>query len=276
MYLNYPRPDGRRVAITHPLNLAWVATLEEESAYANPTKSQKQTLAFHGHSRAGNVTGHLVYANYGSRDDFQKLKDMGVEIEGSIVLVRYHGAQREAAFKVKAAEQHGALGCLIYSDPKVDGFVRGHSWPNGRWRPKDSVERDSVSLKSVILGDPLTPGYASTVDAQRISKDNNPGLVNIPSLPLSWRDAEVLLKALGGHGQRVPKGWVAGTLESADCWTGGRTAPVVHLRNELDESDKEPIYNVMGSIPGIESPGQKVIVGNHRDAWCFGAGDPGR
>ena len=274
--MNYPKENGRRVAIIDPPESHWVAQLEEENVYEDPKPQQKQSLVFHGHSRAGNVTGHLVYANYGAREDFQKLKDDGVDLRGSIVLVKYGGAQTDRALKVKAAGEAGAAGCLIYSDPKEDGFVQGKTWPDGRWRPSDSVQRGSVSLMSRVLGDVLTPGWASTKDAERISKEDNPGLVEIPSLPLAWRDAQKLLQSLLNHGHPVPTDWIGGVPEIKEWWTGDKDSPVVHLQNEQDENDKQIIYNVMGFIEGIETGYQKVIVGNHRDAWCFGSADPGR
>jgi len=274
--LNYPKAGGRRVAIVEPPELAWEAKLEEEPVYENATPQKQQTLVFHGHSRAGNVTGPLIYANYGSREDFQRLRDDGVNMTGAIALVRYYGTQGDRAMKVKAAEQAGAAGCLIYSDPKEDGFLKGEPWPNGRWRPSDGVQRGAVSLMSWVVGDVLTPGWASVVGAERVSKDNNPGLVNIPSLPLAWRDTQRLLQVLKGHGQMVPEGWRGGVPEIEEWWSGNQSSPIVHLKNEQDEVEQQAIWNVMGVIEGVEEKAKKVIVGNHRDSWCFGAGDPGR
>ncbi|EON65282.1 hypothetical protein W97_04520 [Coniosporium apollinis CBS 100218] len=275
VYLNYPTAGGRRVAIVEPPELAWEAKLEEENVYENPTPQQQQTMVFHGHSRAGNVTGPLVYANYGSREDFKRLEDMGIDVKGSIVLVRYYGTQGDRALKVKAAELAGAVGCLIYSDPKEDGFLKGDVWPKGRWRPSDGVQRGAVSLMSWVVGDILTPGWASIKGAKRVSKDNNPGLVNIPSLPLAWRDAQRLLQVLKGHGQKGPQEWVGGVPGVEEWWTGDKTSPIVHLKNEQDEVEKSPIQNVLGLFRGVEAQGKKIYVGNHRDSWCFGAADPG-
>ncbi|KAI9830403.1 MAG: hypothetical protein M1826_004826 [Phylliscum demangeonii] len=275
VYLNYPRPSGRRVAIIHPANLTWEAKLEEDRVYADEDSLKVQTAAFHGHSRAGNVTGPLIYANYGSREDFKTLERLGISVRGAIVLVRYYGTQGDRALKVKAAELAGAAGCLIYSDPADDGFRKGEVWPKGRWRPSDGVQRGAVSLMSWVVGDVLTPGYASTPDAVRVSKDQNPGLVNIPSLPLAWRDAQPLLQCLKGHGAKVDDDWIGG-VPGVDEWrTGNQSSPTILLANEQDEEDKQPIWNVLGKIRGVEEPAKTVIVGNHRDAWCFGGGDPG-
>ncbi|KAK4954752.1 hypothetical protein LTR66_013511, partial [Elasticomyces elasticus] len=274
VYLNYPTVEGRRVAIVDPPEMRWQAKLDEEPVYPNAGPGQKNTLSWHGNSRAGNVTGPLVYANGGSREDFQTLKDMGINLNGSIVLVKYYSTQGDRALKVKAAELAGASGCLIYSDPQEDGFLKGEALPNGRWRPDDAVQRGAVSLMSWVVGDVLTPGWASSMNANRFSINDNPGLNNIPSLPLAWRDAQKLLQALEGHGQKVPLDWVGG-VPDVEWWTGDDSSPTVHLQNEQDENIYQQIWNVHGTIRGIESPRKKIIVGNHRDAWCFGSVDPG-
>ncbi|KAE9984673.1 hypothetical protein BLS_001668 [Venturia inaequalis] len=275
VYLNYPREGGRRVAILDPPELAWQAKLEEEPAYPDGGKARQNTMVFHGHSRAGNVTGPLIYANYGSREDYKRLYDTGIAINGTIALVRYYGSQGDRALKVKAAEEWGVKGVLIYSDPADDGFVKGKPYPEGPWRPSDGVQRGAVSLMSWIVGDVLTPGWASTKDAKRISKDNNPGLTNIPSLPLAWRDAQKLLQSLKGHGEALPEEWIGGVPDIQEWFSGDQTSPTVLLMNEQDEVEKQRIVNVIGRYEGVEQKAKKVVVGNHRDSWCFGAGDPG-
>lgn len=273
VYLNYPKRDGRRIAIVEPENLVWEAKIDEEKAY----RDREQTLVFHGHSKSGNVTGPLVYANYGSREDFAKLKEMGVKVEGSIALVKYYGTQGDRALKVKAAELAGAVGCIIYSDPAEDGFRRGPTFPEGRYRPADSVQRGGVSLMSWVVGDVLSPGWASTPsEKMRLSPGESAGLVQIPSMPLSWKDAQHLLKALQGHGKKAPEDWVGG-VPDVEWWTGddSKDAPKVNLMNIQDEVERQPIYNVIGKIKGIEEIEKQVIIGSHRDAWCFGAVDPG-
>lgn len=274
VYLNYPRADGRRVAIVDPPEKAWEAKLEEEQAYSGPPRDQ--SLVFHGHSKSGNVTGPLIYANYGSRGDFKTLADMGVDLQGSIVLVRYYGTQGDRALKVKAAELAGAAGCIIYSDPAEDGFVKGKPWPDGRYMPSDGVQRGAVSLMSWVVGDVLTPGFASLEDEDnRISPDESHGLNQIPSIPLAWRDAQPLLKALKGHGKKVPDKWAGGVPDIAEWWSGDPSSPKVNLMNIQDEEERQPIYNVLGRIKGVEQTEKRVIIGSHRDAWCFGAADPG-
>ncbi|KAK4495907.1 hypothetical protein PRZ48_013175 [Zasmidium cellare] len=274
VYLNYPTPDGRSVEIVSPENKKWRAVLEEEVNDPN----RQQTLAWHGNSKNGEVEGHLVYANGGSREDFAWLKEQGVQLNGSIALMRYYSTQGDRALKIKAAEEAGCVGALIYSDPSDDGSVKGAVWPDGPWRPDDSLQRGGVSMMSFLVGDPLTPGYASTLDATRISKDDNVGLTKIPSLPLAWRDAKVLLQSLQGHGKQVPKDWVGGSQDFANEWFSGAEGsdgPVVHLKNLNDENELQQIWNLHGMIEGLEQPKKKIIVGNHRDSWCFGAVDPG-
>ncbi|CAG8338784.1 unnamed protein product [Penicillium salamii] len=266
VYLNYPRQDGRRVAIIDPPNLRWEAKLEEDNA---------KDLIFHGHSKSGNVTGHLVYANYGSREDFKLLAETGIALEGSIALVRYYGTESDRALKIKAAELAGAAGCIIYSDPAEDGFVRGPAFPEGRYMPSDGVQRGGVSMMSQVVGDVLSPGWASTPgEKHRLSPTESLGLPKIPSLPLAWRDAQPLLQGLKGHGSKVPKEWVGG-VPKVDWWTGDQNSPIVHLMNLQDEVERQPIYNIHAKIIGMDERDKKIIVGNHRDSWCMGSVDPG-
>jgi hypothetical protein len=273
VYLNYPKAGGRAVEILNPDgSVKWRAILEEDLLY--PEQKRKQTAVFHGHSRSGDVKGPLIYANYGSREDFKRLHDNGIDTKGAIALVRYYGSQGDRALKVKAAELAGFAGCIIYSDPAEDGFVKGKAWPGGRYMPADGVQRGSVSLMSWVVGDVLTPGWASVEGAERLSTTNNSGLNNIPSIPLAWRDAQILLQSLKGHGQAVPAEWKGGVPE-VEWWTGDLSSPTVHLKNEQDEVERQPIWNIMGKIQGIEQGEKSIIIGNHRDAWAFGAADPG-
>ena len=272
VYLNYPKKDGRSVSIISPDDKKWTAKLEEEKAY----EDRQQTLVFHGHSKSGTVTGPLIYANYGSREDFETLEKFGVSANGSIALVRYFGSQTDRALKVKAAELAGAIGCIIYSDPDEDGFVKGPPFPDGRFRPADGVQRGTVALTSWIAGDPLTPGYASLPsEDNRQPKESSPALNKIPSIPLAWRDAQVLLQSLKGHGQPLSNQSWKGGVPDVEWWTGDQKSPVVKLQNEQDEVERQPIYNVLGKIEGMEQKEKSVIIGNHYDAWSFGAVDPG-
>lgn len=258
VYLNYPKPGGRKIAILDP---PWAAVLEEPQI----DSKHENTLVFHGHSKTGSATGPLIYANYGSQADFVTLEAQGLNLTGAIVLVRYGGTQPDRALKVKAAQDRGAAGCIIFSDPKTEGWDL----------PGDAVQRGSVSLMSWLVGDVLTPGYAATKDAERIKKEDSAGLLKIPSLPLSWNDAQHLLKSLKGHGRKVERPWEAADSFDGEIWTGSMdTSPKVRLDNDQVEEDKQPIFNVLGLIKGYDDYKKRITVGNHRDAWCFGASDP--
>jgi hypothetical protein len=273
VYLNYPKEGGRKVEIlAEDGSVAWAAKIDEDPVYTDPPRAQ--TPVFHGHSKSGDVAGPLIYASYGSREDFKRLYDSGIETTGAIALVRYYGTQGDRALKVKAAELAGFVGCIIYSDPADDGFKQGSVAPKGRYMPAGGVQRGAVSLMSWVVGDVLTPGWASTKDAKRIPKEDNPGLVNIPSLPLSWGDAQHLLQAIQGFGQPCPEEWKGG-IPDVEYWSGNLSSPRVRLLNDQDEVEKQPIWNVMGGIKGVEQGEKAIIVGNHRDAWVYGASDPG-
>ncbi|KAK4663317.1 hypothetical protein QC763_607540 [Podospora pseudopauciseta] len=273
VYLNYPKAGGRAVEILgDDGKVKWTAKLEEDEVGGETTG--RQTYAFHGHSKSGDVKGPLIYAHYGSREDFQTLKDRGIDTKGAIALVRYYGTQIDRALKVKAAELAGFAGCLIYTDPKDAGYLKGPTAPLGRWMPADGVQRGSVSLMSWVVGDVLTPGWGSKKDQPRVKVDQAEGLVKIPSLPLGWRDAQILLQHLKGHGQHIPDGWAGGVPSIDEWWTGNLSSPIVRLKNEQDEVEKQAIWNVYGRIGGIEQDAKSIIIGNHRDAWAFGAADP--
>lgn len=274
VYLNYPKADGRAVQILGPDGKpTWTAKLEEGET--GEGTAGHQTYAFHGHSKSGDVKGPLIYANYGSREDFKRLYDSGIDTRGAIALVKYYGSQGDRALKVKAAEMAGFAGCIIYSDPKDDGFLRGQVAPDGRFMPADGVQRGAVSLMSWVVGDVLTPGWESKKGMPRMKPEQTKGLVQIPSLPLAWRDAQVLLQNIKGYGQPCPEEWVGGVPDIGEWWTGNLSGPIVRLKNEQDEVKDQPIWNVYGRIIGIEQPEKSIIIGNHRDAWSYGATDPG-
>lgn len=272
VYLNYPKQGGRKVEILKKDgSVQWSAKINEDPMYTDPPR--QETPVFHGHSRSGDVTGPLIYANYGSKEDFKRLHDSGIDTKGAIALVRTSGP-RDGALKVKAAELTGFAGCIIYSDPADNGFVKGKVAPDGRYMPEGGVQRDSVSLPNWVAGDPLTPGWASTEGAKANSKDNNPALVSIPSIPLSWGDAQHLLQAIKGVGVACPDEWKGG-IPKTEYWSGDQSSPKVHLLNDQDEVEKQHIWNVMAKIQGIEQGEKSIIIGNHRDAWVYGAAGPG-
>ncbi|KAI0009978.1 Zn-dependent exopeptidase [Xylariaceae sp. FL0662B] len=273
VYLNYPKADGRAVQIMseNGEKAIWTAALEEMEVGGET--AGRQTFAFHGHSKAGDVRGPLIYANYGSREDFKKLSDKGIDTKGAIALVRYYGTQGDRALKVKAAEMAGFAGCIIYSDPADDGFLKGETAPNGRFMPADGVQRGAVSLMSWVVGDVLTPGWESKEGQPRMTKEQTAGLVKIPSIPLAWRDAQVLLQHIQGFGEPCPDEWRGG-VPDVEWWSGNSSSPIVRLKNEQDEEERQQIWNVYGRITGIEQSEKSIMIGNHRDAWSFGATDP--
>jgi hypothetical protein len=273
VYLNYPKEGGRAIEImsSDGKKTIWTAALEEDEVGGESTG--RQTPSFHGHSKSGDVKGPLIYANYGSRDDFKRLADRGINTKGAIALVRYYGTQGDRALKVKAAEMAGFAGCIIYSDPADDGFVKGEPAPKGRFMPSDGVQRGSVSLMSWVIGDVLTPGWESKEGQPRMEKEKTKGLVQIPSLPIGWRDAQVLLQHIQGFGEPCPREWRGG-VPDVKWWSGNSSSPVVRLKNEQDENEQQKIWNIYGKIDGIEQSEKSIIIGNHRDAWAFGATDP--
>ncbi|KAI1146724.1 Zn-dependent exopeptidase [Nemania diffusa] len=273
VYLNYPKKDGRAIEILSPdgKKAIWTAALEEKEVGGET--AGRQTYAFHGHSKSGDVNGPLIYANYGSRDDFKRLADKGIDTKGAIALVRHHGTQRNLGLKVKAAEMAGFAGCIVYTDPADDGFVKGEPAPQGRFMPSDGVQRGSVSLSNWLVGDVLTPGWESKEDNPRMKVDQTKGLVKIPSLPIAWRDAQVLLQHIEGFGVPCPKNWKGG-VPDVEWWSGNSSSPIVRLKNEQDENEKQKIWNIYGKIDGIEQGEKSIIIGNHRDAWAFGASEP--
>lgn len=229
--------------------------------------------AFNGSSPSGDVTGDVVYANYGTLDDFKKLASMGVSVKDKIVLVRYGANFR--GVKVYLAQQHGAKGVLIYSDPSDDGYYRGDVYPKGPFRPESGVQRGSVQFLPIYPGDPQTPGVASTPDlpdSRRIPMENLKGNEpSIPSNPLSYKDAAPILKCLDGPAS--PRTW-QGALPFT-YHLGGTGRVRVHMHLEQDTALRT-IWDVIGTVDGTD-PSQKdewVVAGNHRDAWVFGAVDP--
>jgi len=224
-------------------------------------------MPFNGSSGSGDVTGEVVYANYGSLEDFDQLAAQHVDLHGKIVLVRYGGNFR--GVKVYIAQQRGAAGVLIYSDPQDDGYYKGDPWPIGPWRPETGVQRGSVQFLFKYPGDPETPGVASTLDlpdSARISPDGNQP--HIISIPISYHDASPILKALEGPG--VPQGWQGALPFRYHVGPGGVK---VHLVS-VQDYQRRIIWDVIGKVKGAEYPDDWVVAGNHRDAWVYGAVDP--
>jgi N-acetylated-alpha-linked acidic dipeptidase len=227
-------------------------------------------MPFNGSSPSGDVTAEVVYANYGRPEDFAALDKLGVSVKGKIVIVRYGSNYR--GVKVYIAQQKGAAGVLIYSDPADDGYYRGDSYPNGPYRPETGVQRGSVGFMFKYSGDATTPGIASTPNlpaSKRIPPSESEVLPKIPSTPLSWHDAAPILQNLGGP--TVPHDW-QGALPFT-YHMGGAGKVKVHMLLKQDYAFRT-IWDVIGRIPGTKSPDAWVIAGNHRDAWVYGTVDP--
>jgi N-acetylated-alpha-linked acidic dipeptidase len=224
-------------------------------------------MPFNGSSGSGDVTGEVVYANYGRLEDYDELAKQHIDLHGKIVIVRYGANFR--GVKVYIAEQRGAIGVLIYSDPQDDGYYKGDMYPLGPWRPESGVQRGSVQYLFKYPGDPETPGVASTpdlADSARINPEGNQP--HIISIPISYHDAAPILQAMKGPG--VPQGWQGALPFRYHVGPGGVR---VHLVSQQDYQ-RRTIWDVVGRIRGTESPENWVVVGNHRDAWVYGAVDP--
>ena len=264
-YVLFPTPKERLVEMLEPTK--FTAKLQEQALAMDPTSSQtaEQLPTYNAYSKDGDVTGPLVYVNYGMREDYEQLERMGVSVKGAIVIARYGGGWR--GIKPKVAGEHGAVGCLIYSDPRDDGYFEGQFYPDGPFRPSDGVQRGSV-MDTDYPGDPLTPGVGATKDAKRLEVTEAKTITSIPVLPISYGDAQPMLAAISG--QVVPESW-RGALPIT--YHVGPGPAKVHLVVKSNW-DIKPIYDVIAKIPGSDTPEQWVIRGNHHDAWVNGAEDP--
>jgi N-acetylated-alpha-linked acidic dipeptidase len=262
----FPTPKERLVELLEPTK--FTVKLQEPALAVDPTSNQQaeQLPTYNAYSADGDVIAPLVYVNYGIPDDYEKLDRMGVSVKGAIVIARYGNSWR--GIKPKVAAEHGAVGCLIYSDPADDGYVQGDVFPLGGWRPRDGVQRGSVADMPLYPGDPLTPGVGATKDAKRLELKDAKTLTKIPILPISYADAQPLLAAL--KGQVAPEGW-RGSL--AQTYHVGPGPAKVHLKVQSNW-DVKPVYDVIVKIPGATNPDEWIVRGNHHDAWVNGAEDP--
>src|SRR5256884_4571599 len=237
----FPTPKQRLVELVDG-GLKFTAKLEEPAVPEDPTSHQQseQLPTYNAYSIDGDVTAPLVYVNYGVPEDYEQLERMGVSVKGKIVIARYYHSWR--GIKPKVAAEHGAVGCLIFSDPHEDGFYQGDTFPTGPMRPKDGVQRGSVADMPVYPGDPLTPGVGATKDAKRLDIKDAKTITKIPVLPISYGDAQPLLTALGG--QVVPESWKGGLPIT---YRFGPGAARVHLKVE-SSWDIKPLYDVIARI----------------------------
>ena len=260
----FPTPKQRVVELLEPTK--FTAKLQEPALAIDPTSGQtaEQLPPYNAYSIDGDVTGPLVYVNFGNREDYEQLDRLGVSVKGAIVIARYGGGWR--GVKPKVAAEHGAIGCIIYSDPRNDGYYEGDDYPGGGWRPKFGVQRGSV-MDTDYPGDPLTPGVGATADAKRLAIKDAKTITKIPVLPISYGDAQPLLAALKGN--VAPEGWRGGLPITYHVGPGPAK---VHLKVESNW-DMKPLYDVIAILHGTDDQ-HWVLRGNHHDAWVNGAEDP--
>jgi N-acetylated-alpha-linked acidic dipeptidase len=262
----YPTPKEVSLELVSPTHFK--ARLSEPAIEGDATSTQtKDELPpYNVYGADGDVTAELVYVNQGMPDDYKELEREGISVKGKIALTRYGGGWR--GLKPKLAYEHGAVGCLIYSDPRDDGYGAGDVYPKGGFRPRDAVQRGSVQDLTLYSGDPLTPGVGAVPGAKRLALKDAKTILKIPVLPISYADAEPLLAALGGR--IAPPSWRGGLPLAYHIGPGPAK---VHMKILSDWSQK-PLYDVVAKIRGSEEPDQWIIRGNHHDGWVFGAMDP--
>ena len=275
-YVLFPTPKERLVELTDSTGVVkFKASLQEPVVKEDPTSNQtsEQLPTYNAYSADGDVTGPLVYVNYGTREDYEELDRLGISVKGAVVIARYGGAWR--GIKPKVAAEHGAVGCIIYSDPAGDGYGVADSYPQGAGRPKDGVQRGGVN-DTDFPGDPLTPGIGATKDAKRLDRKDSPIITKIPVLPISYADATPLLEAIAGR--VAPSAWRGGLPLTYHLGQGIGTseapsAAKVHLKM-FSNWDIKTLYDVIAKIPGSGAGEEWVLRGNHHDAWVNGADDP--
>ncbi len=260
-----PYPTERVLELVAPER--FVASLKEPAVAADEDSADDGQLpTFNAYSADGDVTADLVYVNYGVPEDYAELQKLDIDVKGKIVLARYGKSWR--GIKPKVAWEHGAVGCIIYSDPRDDGFFQGDAYTDGAWRPEQGVQRGSVMDMPIHPGDPLTPGWGSSPGGRKLARNEAETLLKIPVLPISAADALPLLRNL--KGPVAPEAW-RGALPVT--YHVGAGPAKVHLKLAFDWQVR-PLYNVIARIPGAEFPDEWVIEGNHHDAWVNGASDP--
>ena len=262
----FPTPKTRLVELLEPTR--FTARLAEPAIPEDSTSSQlaEALPPYNAYSIDGDVTGELVFVNYGTPADYEELARYGIDVRGKIVLARYGGSWR--GIKPKVAAEHGAVGCLIYSDPREDGYTRGDPYPKGGYRPEHGTQRGSVADMPFHPGDPLTPGIGATRDAKRLERSAAQTLTKIPVLPISWADALPLLQALAGP--MAPDAW-RGDLPTS--YHLGPGPAKVRLKLEFNWQ-QVTAYDVIAKLRGSKYPDQWIVRGNHHDGWVHGAADP--
>jgi N-acetylated-alpha-linked acidic dipeptidase len=262
----YPTPRELAVELVAPTHFVVRLSEPPVAGDGTSTKVAEELPPYNVYGADGNVTAELVYVNQGMPDDYLELEREGVSVKGRIVLTRYGGGWR--GLKPKLAYEHGAVGCLIYSDPRDDGYGAGDAYPKGGYRPPNGVQRGSVQDMVLYAGDPLTPGVGATPDAKRLAIQDAVTISKIPVLPISYAAAEPLLAALAGR--VAPPNWRGGLPLTYHVGPGPAK---VHLK-VLSNWNQKPLYDVVAKIRGAQEPDRWIIRGNHHDAWVFGATDP--
>jgi N-acetylated-alpha-linked acidic dipeptidase len=262
----YPTPKAEALELVGPA--PFKATLTEppipgDESSARQAGGLPAWLAYGGD---GDVTAPLIYVNYGMPADYDALRRLGLDVKGKIVIARYGAGWR--GLKPKLAQEHGAVGCIIYSDPADDGYGAGDAYPKGAFRPERGLQRGSVQDIPVESGDPLTPGYGAVEGAPRLPRDQAKTILKIPALPISWGDAQHFLAALDGP--VAPKAWRGALPLTYHVGGAGASAHILVQSNW----DQKPLYDVIAVMKGAREPDQWVVRGNHRDGWVFGAQDP--
>lgn len=261
-------PHPKRVALTLFEPDPVVIENRESFSEVDPDGDPARVMpGWNAYSANGKVRGEVVYVNYGLPDDYAELSKLGVDTRGKIAIARYGRSHR--GVKVKVAEEHGVTGLIIYSDPADDGYMQGDVYPAGRWRPADAIQRGNLMYEFQYVGDPLTPGRAALPGVPRDRVEDAKNLPKIPVLPLSYGNAARILRRLAGP--NVPEGWQGGL---PFAYHAGSGPAVAELDVQLDYRER-PARNVIATLAGREASDQWVIVGNHHDAWTYGAMDPG-
>jgi N-acetylated-alpha-linked acidic dipeptidase len=262
----YPTPKEVSVELVAPTRFKALLSEPPIEGDRTSTQTKDELPPYNVYGADGDVTAELVYVNQGMPDDYKELEREGISVKGKIALTRYGGGWR--GLKPKLAYEHGAVGCLIYSDPRDDGYGVGDPYPKGGFRPPNAVQRGSVQDLTLYSGDPLTPGVGAVPGAKRLALKDAKTLLKIPVLPISYADAQPLLAALGGR--VAPPSWRGGLPLTYHVGPGPAQ---VHMK-VLSEWTQKPIYDVVAKIRGSEEPDQWIIRGNHHDGWVFGALDP--
>ncbi len=260
-----PYPEEVSLEMTQPYKVKFELK-ETQWIWDKDTYEESIFTFFNAYSPDGEVEAQVVYVNYGLPEDYEKLKEMGVDVRGKIVIARYGKSFR--GVKAKVAEENGAIGLIIYSEPMDDGYMKGDVYPRGPWRPEDAVQRGSIYYMFEYPGDPLTPGYPAVKDAKRISIEQAKSLPKIPTMPISYKIAREILQNLSGP--NVPEGWQGG-LPFAYHTGPGPTKVKMKVKSDWKV---RLIKNVIAELRGFEEPEKKIILGNHHDAWIYGAVDP--